>query len=195
MKVIDVNGWRECPNLALAPDEIKGIIIKISEGRTIDEDFDRHLENAIRQHVPIGVYCYTHAKDTERAAEEAQAVISKLNEYPDIDLSLGVWFDVEEGNMPEGSAFEVSEIIMAFINEITDWATDFPVGVYSGYYCFCDSIDVDALADYVQLWVANYSFVNYWNEENPHRKAMLWQYSDSYAIGDDVYDVEEWYNV
>lgn len=195
MKVIDVNGWRECPNLALAQDKISGIIIKVSEGRTLDEDFERHLDNAVKQGVPIGVYCYSHAKGTDRAAEEARIIVDKLKEYPDVDLSLGVWYDMEDGNIPDCSPFEVAGIVMAFINEITDWRTDIPVGLYSGYYCLCDSIDVDALADYVQLWVANYALVNYWNEENPDRPAMLWQYSESYPIGDDVYDIEEWYNV
>ena len=195
MKVIDVNGWRENPDLSQAPDEIKGIIIKISEGCTIDEDFDRHLENAIAQRVPIGVYCYTHARDASRASTEAATLINKLNEYGDLDLSLGIWFDIEDGNVPsDKSPFEVAEIIMGFVNTITDYSHDIPVGIYSGYCCLTDQIDVDALPDYVRIWVANYSSRNYWDEEHPDRQCTMWQYSESYPIGNDYYDVEEWYD-
>lgn len=194
MKVIDVNGWRENPNLEEAPDPIKGVIIKISEGTGIDEDFDRHMNNALDQGVPVGVYCFTHARTQLRAEEEAMAIIDKLSEYEGADLSLGIWIDMEESNMPDASPFERAEIIMAFLNVITEHNHDIPVGVYSGYYGLTDDIDVRALPDYVQLWVANYSYTNYWDEENPERPAKMWQYSDSYKIGNDYYDVEEWYD-
>lgn len=194
MKVIDVNGWRENPNLEEAPDPIKGVIVKISEGTEIDEDFDRHMNNALDQGVPVGVYCFTHARNKLRAEQEAMALVDKLEEYEGADLSLGIWFDMEESNMPDGTPFERAEIAMAFLNVITEYTHDVPVGVYSGYYGLTDDIDVSALPDYVQLWVANYSNTNYWNDEHPERPAKMWQYSDSYKIGNDYYDVEEWYD-
>ena len=194
MKVIDVNGWRERPNLEEAPDPIKGVIVQISEGTGIDDDFDRHMNNALDQGVPVGVYCFTHARNKLRAEQEAMALVDKLNEYEGADLSLGIWFDMEESNMPDGTPFERAEIVMAFLNVITEYTHDVTVGVYSGYYGLTDDIDVGALPDYVQLWVANYSNTNYWNDEHPERPAKMWQYSDSYKIGNDYYDVEEWYD-
>lgn len=189
-----MNGWRENPNLEEAPDPIKGIIVKISEGTEIDEDFDRHMNNALDQGVPVGVYCFTHARTTLRAEEEATALIEKLDEYEGADLSLGIWIDMEDSNMPDVTPFERAEIIMAFLNVITEHNHDIPVGVYSGYYGMTSDIDIASLPDYVQLWVANYSSINYWNDEHPERQAKMWQYSDSYKIGNDYYDVEEWYD-
>lgn len=182
--VLDVNGYVKPPFMG---DDVEGCIVKISEGRDVNADYDVQVQNAVGQRKPVGVYCYTHARTPERAAEEARVVINKLKERPDLDLSIGVFIDMEDANMPDTSPFGRAEIIMGFINELTKWRNDINVGVYSGYYAMRDSIDTDALPPYVKLWVAQY------NDNCDWPDPYLWQFTDGYVIDGTKYDANVWY--
>ena len=169
--------------------EITGMIIKAGEGPHNDGDFLDHYGNAIDQGVDVGVYWFTRATTPEEAANEANVLVDRLSDIDDIQLSLGIWFDVEDMNMPDCTPFERSEIIMAFINVITEWNHDVMVGVYSGYYCLRDSIDMSAIPAYVKYWMAYYDDVLPDISFFPTGRILYaWQFTDGYLINGEEYD-------
>ena len=80
MNVIDLSDWNDHINWSHMIDEgVEGVIVKISEGRTLSELHGKHIAGASARGLPWGVYCYTHAQTTDRAKEEAQTVIDALD--------------------------------------------------------------------------------------------------------------------
>ena len=71
MKVIDISDWSENLNWNLIGQIEDGVIIKISEGRTLASMFDEHFSDASAAEMTWGVYCVSHATTVERAEEEA----------------------------------------------------------------------------------------------------------------------------
>ena len=79
MNVIDLSDWNENVDWSRFIDHgIGGVIVKISEGRTLSELFAKNIAGAAARGLPWGVYCFSHAQTTERAEEEAQVVIDAL---------------------------------------------------------------------------------------------------------------------
>lgn len=78
MLVTDLSDWNDHINWSHMIDKgVEGVIVKISEGRTLSELHGKHIAGASARGLPWGVYCYTHAQTTERAEEEAAVVIVK----------------------------------------------------------------------------------------------------------------------
>ena len=193
MNVIDVSDWNDHINWSHMIDEgVEGVIVKISEGRTLSKLHGRHIAGASARGLPWGVYCYTHAQTTARAEEEAAVVIEALDALGYGAPPLGIWIDVEAPETIGQDREDVTAVCSVFISACN--AAGYSAGIYASLSTLTDCINVNDLADYVQLWVANYSSINYWNDEHPERPAKMWQYSDSYKIGNDYYDVEEWYD-
>lgn len=75
MNIIDVSDWNDHINWShMISEGVEGVIVKISEGRTLSELHGKHIAGAAVRGLPWGVYCYTHAQTTERAEEEAAVV-------------------------------------------------------------------------------------------------------------------------
>lgn len=171
MKVIDISDYSE--NLdwnAIAQNE-DGVIIKISEGRSPAEMFDTHLSDVMATEMAWGVYCLSHAKTTERAVEEADDLIEKLN---GLVPPLYVWFDIEPELSDVLSAEDLTAIASAFVSECN--ANDLPCGIY-GNYTTLNKLKTNELADYVPYWCAEPGNPYcYFKDENPSLTVKMWQY-------------------
>ena len=105
---------------------------------------------------------------------------------------LGIWYDAESTRMTTG---DVTETCMAFLNRLTDYGHQYQ-GIYASWNWLSKDgahyIDVDALPDYVPIWVAQYSKHDDLSDEYPGR-VRIWQYSD--CFGDDLpYDADIYYD-
>lgn len=186
-KVIDVSYWQKDIDYGLVKQAgVRGVIVKITEGQEIEETWWGHVSEAKKHGLKWGVYCYSHAATPEEAAEEANEVLYLLGgESP----PMGVWFDFES---PACLASEdPTAVCSAFINAIN--AKGIPCGIYASLSTFEDVIDVEALADYVPYWVAQYSKHCDFPAEYPGKLLAGWQYSDSQNIGGTNVDMNEWY--
>ena len=104
---------------------------------------------------------------------------------------LGIWYDAESTRMTAG---DVTETCMTFLNRLTDYGHQYE-GIYASWNWLSKDgahyIDVDALPDYVPLWVAQYNSHDDLSGEYPGR-VRIWQYSDHFS--DELpYDADEYY--
>lgn len=144
-----------------------------TEGRLYeDEQFQYNMEGAAAVEIPVGIYFYSQALNTEEALEEAAYVCGLLEAY---DVELPVFFDWEYGGsggrISSIEAVPLTECAIAFCEFVE--AQGYAAGVYFnqtfGYHHF----DLLQLQDYT-LWLAEY------NEAPTFRYHFDWlQYSDN----------------
>ena len=192
MKVIDLSDWNDHIDWSrIINAGIGGVITKISEGRTLAELYGKHIAGAEARGLQWGVYCYTHAQTTERAEEEANRVIQALNALGYGVPPLGIWFDVEAPETISQSVGDVTAICSAFISKCN--AAGYSAGIYASLSTFTDRMDLNALADYVPAWPAQYGSTCDFPNCFPGRIMAGWQFIDSYEIDGRKYDMSEWY--
>lgn len=189
-KVIDVSYFQKDLNYDTAvATGVKGAIVKISEGTSIEETWWGHVSECETRGLPWGVYCYSHASTPAEAEEEANEVLYLLG---DRVPPMGAWIDFESDECK--NANDPTGICSAFISKIN--SKGIPCGIYASLSALEDIIDVAALADYVPYWVAQYDedldhcgFA----DEYPNNVLAGWQYSDQHYIGDTNVDMNKWY--
>lgn len=190
MKVIDISDYSE--NLdwnAIAQSE-DGVIIKISEGRTPAELFDMHFSDAKAAEMQWGCYCLSHAHTTERATEEADRVIEKLQSLEEPPLY--IWFDIEPELSDSLDAEDLTAIASAFVSECNSFG--YQCGIY-GNYSTLNKLNTNELADYVPYWCAEpgNSYCHF-KDENPGLNVKVWQYEFDNADYGGPVDKNEWWS-
>ena len=193
MKVVDVSGWNADIDWSRLMDEgVEGIIVKISEGRTLSELHNKQIAGAAARGLKWGVYCYTHAQTAARAEEEAEAVMDALDVLDYGAPELGIWFDVEAPEVLALGKEELTAACSAFISACN--AKDYQAGIYASLYTLETSIDVEDLADYVPYWCAQYGTSECgFHDSYPDNILAGWQWTDHYHIDGQSYDMSEWY--
>lgn len=186
-KVIDVSYWqKDIDWQAVVAAGVQGVIIKICEGCTPEETFWQHLNNVKALGLDWGVYIYSHATADAEAAAEANEVLYLLQgDVP----PMGVWFDFEA---PEClSCADPTAVCSRFISDLN--AQGLTAGVYGSLSTLTDVINVNALADYVPWWCAQYDVQCDFKSYYPNKILAGWQYSQSEYIGNTNVDMNEWY--
>ena len=192
MNVIDLSDWNDNIDWSTIVDAgVGGVIVKISEGRTLSELHGKHIAAAAARGLKWGVYCYSHAQTTDRAKEEAQTVIDALETLGYGAPPLGIWLDLEESEVIGQDREDVTAICSAFISTCN--AAGYSAGIYASLSTLTDCINVNELADYVPYWCAQYAekcdFLDYY----PDNRLAGWQCTDSYNIDGNNYDLSVWY--
>lgn len=192
MNVIDLSDWNENVDWFRFIDHgIGGVIVKISEGRTLSKLFAKNIAGAAARGLPWGVYCFSHAQTTERAEEEAQVVIDALETLGYGAPDLGIWIDVEAPEVIGQDSEDVTAVCSAFISACN--AAGYSAGIYASLSTLTDCINVNDLADYVPYWCAQYAekcdFLDYY----PDNRLAGWQFTDSYIVDGNTYDLSVWY--
>lgn len=192
MRVTDLSDWNDHINLSHMIDEgVEGVIVKISEGRTLSELHGKHIAGAAARGLPWGVYCFSHAQTTERAEEEAAVVIAALETLGYGAPPLGIWIDVEAPETIGQDREDVTAICSAFISTCN--AAGYSAGIYASLSTLTDCLNLNDLADYVPTWCAQYDdecdFYDYFHG----RILQGWQFTDAFKIDGRIYDMSEWY--
>ena len=193
MNVIDLSDWNDNIDWSTIVDAgVGGVIVKISEGRTLSELHGKHIAAAAARGLKWGVYCYTHAQTTARAEEEAAVVIEALDALGYGAPPLGIWIDVEAPEVIGQDREEVPAIGSAFISTCN--AAGYSAGIYASLSTLTDCINVNELADYVPYWCAQYeTSEGGFRDSYPDNILAGWQWTDCYSIGGENYDMSEWY--
>ena len=191
MNVIDLSDWNDNIDWSTILDAgVKGVVVKISEGRTLSELHGKHIAAAVARGLKWGVYAFTHAQTTDRAVQEANVVINALGSLGYGDPPLGIWLDLEAPETINLDPDAVTAICSAFISECN--AAGYECGIYGSYSTLTDCMYPYDLADYVSYWPAQYGDDNDFAAENPKLKVKGWQFTESYNIGGKLYDMSEW---
>ena len=193
MKVIDISGWNTNIDWSRLVDEgVEGVIVKISEGRTLSGLHGKQIAGAIARGLKWGVYCYTHAQTAARAEEEAEVVMDALATLDYGTPELGIWLDVEAPEVLALDKEDITAICSAFITACN--AANYQAGIYASLYTRETSIGVEDLADYVPYWCAQYGASECgFRDSYPDSNLAGWQWTDGYSIGGENYDMSEWY--
>lgn len=192
MNVIDLSDWNENVDWSRFIDHgIGGVIVKISEGRTLSELFAKNIAGAAARGLPWGIYCFSHAQTTERAEEEAQVVIDALETLGYGAPDLGTWIDVEAPEVIGQDREDVTAICSAFISACN--AAGYSAGIYASLSTLTDCINVNDLADYVPYWCAQYNDGCNFHDYFPGRILQGWQFTETFEIDGRNYDMSEWY--
>lgn len=182
--IADFSDWQEGIDFSGLEKKFDGVIVKITEGTTPQSCYLNFIEQAVKHHMPWGVYCYSRATTEKKAAREAEKVIELLPGMPE----LGIWFDIEDEELLNLSNSKITAIASAFICKCN--AEGYSAGIYASLSTITDRINTGDLADYVPYWVAAYGY-----SSNPlfGYNVSGWQYRDDYPIGEHHVDASEWY--
>ena len=155
---------------AVQADGIDFAIIRCGYGMDMTEQDDRYFEyNASeceRLGIPYGVYIYSYADTTERAASEADHVLRLIQGRT---LSYPVYFDMEDDSVTYVGNDMLADIATTFCDKIN--AAGYPVGVYANANWW-NTYLTDPVFDNWYRWVAHY------NAECGYQGSYaMWQYS------------------
>ena len=193
LNLIDISAWQQHINWqAIHKAQIDGVIIKIGEYTNLDEMFIRHVNNAVEYNLPYGVYYYAHAQTISESINEALWVDQMIKTYLDGENPpLGIWYDAEDESLLQ-SPINPAYMIGNFINKLNELDYNY-VGLYSSYNWLTNIIDLNLLADYIPIWVAQYYHENSFKQEHPERICKIWQYTDHKQIDDMCFDCNIYY--
>lgn len=194
LNLIDISAWQQHINWqAIHKAQIDGVIIKIGEYTNLDEMFIRHVNNAVEYNLPYGVYYYAHAQTINESINESLWVDQMIKTYLDGENPpLGIWYDAEDKSLLQ-SPINPAYMIGNFINKLNELDYNY-VGLYSSYNWLTNIIDLNLLADYIPIWVAQYYHENSFKQEHPERICKIWQYTDSKQIDNMIFDANIYYN-
>ena len=193
LNLIDISAWQQHINWqAIHKAQIDGVIIKIGEYTNLDEMFIRHVNDAVEYNLPYGVYYYAHAQTISESINEALWVDQMIKTYLDGENPpLGIWYDAEDESLLQ-SPINPAYMIGNFINKLNELDYNY-VGLYSSYNWLTNIIDLNLLADYIPIWVAQYYHENSFKQEHPERICKIWQYTDHKQIDDMCFDCNIYY--
>lgn len=188
MKGIDVsenNGFIDWQ--AIKNSGIEFAIVRLGYGRQhLDSRFYENVNGCIQNGIPFGVYYYSYALDEDEAQAEADYVdyileTSSLKEK----ITKGIWYDMEDSDGYKARRGvtdnqEITNLCSVFINSL--WRKNYAtVGLYASYDWLTTKIYVDQLGG-CAIWVAQY------NNTCDYPTATMWQYTDNFNIGGNLFD-------
>lgn len=177
--VIDLSKWNEIVSWDKIGQNVDGVIARIGSRMTAskairkDELFMDHYENAKAQGLPVGCYFFSAALTVNEAIEEADFVLSVLEENNCV-LEMPVYFDMETEDQVALTASAATAIARAFCERIE--AGGYYTGIYCNKYFARDELIAKQLTDY-HFWIAQYASVCTY--EGPYG---MWQYSETGSI-------------
>lgn len=150
---IDVSEWQgQIDWQKVKGSDVDFAFVRISYGLShIDKYYEYNMTQAEAAGVPVGTYVYSLATNTKTALKEAQLAIQKMNGHK---VSYPVVFDLEYNKMGALSKQEVSQIALAFCNEVK--AAGYTPMVYMNTSWYEDEVDMGMLAG-LDVWLASYS--------------------------------------
>ena len=145
----------------------------------VDNYFEKNIQGALAQNIPVGVYHFSYALDAAGAKKEAEFVLSLLKPYWG-KILLPVFYDFEydtvtyakkQGVTLGKEAFNAHTV--AFCETIK--AAGYTPGVYYNLDYFRRFVDKSRVGGYVQ-WFAQYASAPGISDY------AIWQYSSSHTI-------------
>ena len=160
---IDISKWQEEVDFKkLKDNNVEFVILKLggqsdkNKKTELDPYFKKNIENAKKNNLKVGVYFYSHAKNTKEAKEQAKFVLDNIKDY---NLDLPITFDWE--NWQNFNSYNISlntlnNIAKTFINEIKNNGHE--SNLYSSEY-YLENVWFNK--DYKNIWLANYGKIKY----------------------------------
>ena len=176
---IDVSEWNGSLDWEkIRNDGVAFAIIRAGYGRyQVDERFYDNVKGALAQGIPVGVYWFSYALNTDYAVQEAKKC---LNTIAGLDVSLPVFYDFEydtvryaaEQGVTLGKT-EFNAFAKAFLTEIGK--AGYKQGIYYNLDYYRTMVDMAVVGGYCQ-WYAQYA-------SSPSiSDYAIWQYTSSGTV-------------
>ena len=152
-----------------AREGVKYAIVKASEAKFADPEFENNYRRAKAAGLKVGAYHYLKAATETEAVACARFTVSKclagkVFEYP-------IFVDVEDASLRKLSKNKVTSIVRAFCDELEKegyWA-----GFYTNLDWYRNYLDGPSLAKRYSFWFA------YWGESCVLDDCQMWQFGGS----------------
>jgi len=167
---IDVSEWQnEIDFKKVKRQGYSFVIVRSSYGMYKHEDvmFHQHVQGALDANLAIGAYHYSHATTIEEARQEAEFMLSIIDDYT---WDLPIFYDIETDRQHHLSRDELTQIALTFLTTIEE--AGYQPGIYAASSWLIDRLDMEVLDGY-PVWVASYS--NHLTYEGEYD---YWQYTD-----------------
>lgn len=154
IKGIDVSRWQEDIDWECVKEAgIEFVMLKIGgNSQKIDPKYKENIKAANEVGIPVGVYYYSKAQNTEDAIRDAQFVIENMEGYT---ISYPVAIDIEDECQKNLNRETLGAIAKAFCDEIRK-AGYMPM-IYCNEDWYKNRIDMSMLEN-VEKWVARYNY-------------------------------------
>lgn len=141
-----------------------------------DSMFKKHIEEAKKAGLDVGVYFFSQAINDEEAAKEAEFVLERIK---DLEINCPVAYDVEEIKFDEArtdnlDAEQFTKNCKIFCDTVE--AAGYDTMIYANMKWLAFTLDMEELAGY-DKWYADYESI----PQNPYEISM-WQYTETGAI-------------
>ncbi len=141
----------------------------------LDPYFVRNVTEANKIDLPVGVYFYSYATNTEEAERQADWVIEQIKEY---DVELGVAFDWEDWrnfNKTKMSFYTINRVAYAYLDKVA-------AAGYTGWlYGSKNYLEKIWQPEEYPVWLAQYFHIATYDDEY-----NIWQISDAGQV-DGIY--------
>lgn len=195
-KVIDLSKWNIVDNYSSLATAVDGAIIRSGyrsyrQGQlTEDPLFKTHIEGCIKNKIPVGIYFFTTAVNTEEAKQEAEFAVGLIKNYK---ISFPIFIDTEmSNNNHNGRSDSLNKVvrtscIVAFCERIKQLG--YEPGIYASDSWYVSQLEFEKIRNY-NLWVASYS-------KAPTRVTQYigWQFSSKQSVPGvkGNVDISHWY--
>lgn len=159
---------------------VKFAIIRTGYGTSHEDTYFRaNMDGALMYGIPVGVYHFSYALNSDGAGKEAKYVLSLLKPYKN-KIFLPVFFDFEYDTVSYAQKQGVTLGKQAFNDHAVAFCETirqegYTPGVYYNLDYKTRYVDKSRLSGYVQ-WFAQYNNTPDWTGYD------LWQYSSTYTI-------------
>ena len=181
-KGIDVSKWNGSINWqSVKASGIDYVIIRAGYGTsTVDPQFKTYIEGAINAGLKIGVYWFSYATSSEKAAIEAQKCLETISPYKN-NISYPVFFDFEYDsvNYAKKNGVNVTkDLATSMANTFIDTvkAQGYSTGIYTNRD-FSSTYFTENLMNSNTLWIAQYNSTNTFGK--PY---SMWQFSEKGSV-------------
>ena len=181
-KAVDISQYNTITDYKAMINQVKNIIIRCgyrgsgSGVITVDQLFQKHIENSIANGANIGIYFYDQSINEAEAIEQADWVVNAIKPYLS-HIKMPIYIDSEAMRNHDGRADNISKEqrtknVIAFCNRIKE--NKLIPGVYAGNSWFKSMLIFDQLKQF-NIWCARYSTTP---PDIP--RYDIWQYGSEY---------------
>ena len=194
---IDVSSWQGDINWEEVSSQIDYAILRLCDFECVDENgnvqldskFLQNMEACERLNIPVGVYYFSRATNSEEARKEAEFVADQLTDYT---LEYPVYLDSEipeQRDMMFNRPDEFREFVSASLGYLQ--SRGYYTGIYTGV---TDSVNIMDLSNSQSFWLTSHETydteveIDKFNEDNynlvytPDSKVNAYQYCQRGSI-------------
>ncbi len=169
---IDISEFQKGINFdEIVYEGVEFVILRGAYHLRKDTEFETFYAEAKEKNLPVGVYLYTVATNTQEASQEADFLINNVLKGKQFELP--IYIDIEDEIYYSRPISDNSAVVKAFCETLE--SNDFFAGVYASTYFFENYIDDSQLKNYTH-WVAQWSRELTYPDKN---LVGIWQFGGS----------------